>query len=303
MAWRRGFASSPGSQTAASRSRGTAHDTWRPAASRQPPSDSSSSAAPTPSTAARVRTRVCPRLTAASRASIDANLRLRSSDIPRMTTFRSQAGAPDRREGCDASASAPDGPVDARRCDEQRPAAVQRLVQRDAEAELIGARVERLAAELLGRHVRRRADERAGLGHGRRRRDGASTALPTSGGSDRLLREPREPEVHDAHGAVAPDHDVLGLEVAVDDAGRVRRRQPAPGGDEHVQDLAPASRLRAQPRVDGLAFDELHRDVDAIVDGARVVDGDDVRVRQARDRARLAQQARPALGRVRRRIR
>ena len=118
-------------------------------------------------------------------------------------------------------------------------------------------------------------------------------------GIDRLLREPREPEVHDAHGAVAPDHDVLGLEVAVDDAGGVRGRQPAPGGDEHVQDLAPAARLRAQPLVDGLALDELHRDEDAIVDRAGVVDGDDVRVRQARDGARLAQQARAALGRCR----
>ena len=107
-------------------------------------------------------------------------------------------------------------------------------MQRDAEAELIGARVERLAAELFGRHVRQRSDERAGRGHASSGRRRASTALPTSGRSTRLLREPREPEVHDAHGAVAPDHDVLGLEVAVDDAGRVRRRQPAPGRDEHV---------------------------------------------------------------------
>ena len=42
------------------------------------------------------------------------------------------------------------------------PLAVQRLEQRDAEAELIGARVGRRAAQLLGRHVRRRADDRAG---------------------------------------------------------------------------------------------------------------------------------------------
>src|SRR5213075_2225922 len=37
---------------------------------------------------------------------------------------------------------------------------VERLVQRHAKAELIGARVQRLAPKLLGRHVRERADER-----------------------------------------------------------------------------------------------------------------------------------------------
>ena len=31
---------------------------------------------------------------------------------------------------------------------------------------------------------------------------------------------------------------------------------------------------RAQPRVDGLALDELHRDEDAVVEGSRLVDGD-----------------------------
>ena len=124
--WRRTRGESPGGAGATRRPAARpppadpgarSHDTWRPVASRQPPSDSSNSVAPMPSAAARTRTRVCPRLTAASSASIDVHRRLRSSDIPRMTTLRSQAGAPDRREGCDASASVRDGPVEGRRWD------------------------------------------------------------------------------------------------------------------------------------------------------------------------------------------
>ena len=45
----------------------------------------------------------------------------------------------------------------------ERALAVERLVERDAEGELIGARVDVAAGELLGRHVRGRAE------HGARR--------------------------------------------------------------------------------------------------------------------------------------
>ena len=44
--------------------------------------------------------------------------------------------------------------------------------------------------------------------------------------------------------------------------------------------------------------DELHRDEHAVAERARVVDGDDVRVREASDGARLAQQPRPAFARA-----
>jgi len=55
----------------------------------------------------------------------------------------------------------------------------------------------------------------------------------------------------------------LGLEVAVDEPGGVRRDQAAaPGGDVDIQHLAPAVRSRLQPVADRVAFDELHRDED-----------------------------------------
>jgi hypothetical protein len=81
----------------------------------------------------------------------------------------------------------------------------------------------------------------------------------------------------------------------VDDARRVRRRQPAAGGDEDVQYVPPRPRLRPQPLVNRASVDQLHRDEDTIDERARVVHGHDVRVRQARDGARLAQQPNAAL--------
>ena len=105
----------------------------------------------------------------------------------------------------------------------------------------------------------------------------------------------REPEVHDAHLAVAPDHDVVGLEVAVHEPLLVRGREPAPRRHEHLQDLLPAARRGLQPVGDGVPLDELHRDEHLLLERADVVDDDDVRVRQPRDRLRLAQRALPPL--------
>ena len=126
----------------------------------------------------------------------------------------------------------------------------QRLVQRDAEAELVRARVDRLAPELLGRHVRGRADDRAGLGHdpdrqGRLVLAGLARVAATSSCASRA-RPKSMTRTEPSFG----DHHVLRLEVAVDDARGVRRRQAAPRRDEHVEDLLPGPRLGAQPLVD-----------------------------------------------------
>ena len=71
----------------------------------------------------------------------------------------------------------------------------------------------------------------------------------------------------------------------------MRGGEPAAGGDERVDDLADRARLAGEPLGERLAVDQLHRDVVATVRGADLVDGDDVRVREPRHRARLAQQA------------
>ena len=102
----------------------------------------------------------------------------------------------------------------------------------------------------------------------------------------------RQTEVHDAHLPRAGDHHVLALEIAVDQLRRVRGREPAARGDEDVEDLAPGAPRGVLPVRDGVAVDELHRDEDLVLEAAHVVDHDDVGVRKARDRLRLAQQAR-----------
>jgi len=95
------------------------------------------------------------------------------------------------------------------------------------------------------------------------------------------LHGARETEVGDA-GFVAPrDHDVVGLEVAVEDPRLVRGREAGTRLEEHIEDLAPRTRSRSQPGVERLAFDELHHEVDAVFVEADFVRDDDVRVRDA----------------------
>ena len=57
----------------------------------------------------------------------------------------------------------------------------------------------------------------------------------------------RQAEVEHAHAPVVADHDVVGLEVAVHQPGAVRGGQPFAGGEEDVEDLARAARLRLEP--------------------------------------------------------
>jgi hypothetical protein len=136
----------------------------------------------------------------------------------------------------------------------------QRLVQRDAERELIGARLGHAEAfaiagaravavegggQELGREVGRRADQRAGAGQDVDRTRG--------GGAERRggVAVVDQAEVGDAHAAVIAEHRVGRLEVAVDQAGLMRGQEALAGGAEHREDLGRAARRRGQPLVDG----------------------------------------------------
>ena len=57
----------------------------------------------------------------------------------------------------------------------------------------------------------------------------------------------REAEVHDLDDAVGPDHDVLRLEVAVDDPGTVRRLERGRALPHQVERLRQLGRTFAQP--------------------------------------------------------
>lgn len=165
--------------------------------------------------------------------------------------------------------------------------AVQRLEQRDAERELIRLGVARPAA-LLRRHVPGRAD--GGAGAGERRVEGRRRRLV----GDRLGRGlgagARDAEVGDAHAALAVDQHVRRLEVAMDEPGVVGGQEPATGLDERVEDLLRRSRSLLEPRPQGRARDQLHREDDVLPDHHHVEDVHDVGMRQAGHRLGLAPQ-------------
>ena len=101
----------------------------------------------------------------------------------------------------------------------KRRAAGDHFVEDRAGREHVGAMVCPLSPQLLGRHVADRAQ------HGTRHRvPGARLA---SIGCTKRRGHGRQTEIQDLQASVSRDEDVVGLEIAVDDALVVRRRQPA----------------------------------------------------------------------------
>jgi hypothetical protein len=138
----------------------------------------------------------------------------------------------------------------------------------------VGPGADVLRHRLLGRHVGRGAD--GGPGRGEER------------AGLHLVRRLRDPEVGDLHAPVRRDHQVLGLEVAVDDPVLLGEREPGEQPLEHAADLR--ERQVPDERPQRAALDVLHRDVGRPVVLEVVVHGDDVRVAQGAGDARLAQE-------------
>jgi hypothetical protein len=177
----------------------------------------------------------------------------------------------------------------------ERTLAEQHLPGHDGPAELIDGRAGLLAAPLLRGHVRGRAEDIADAGQLDGRGARAREARGARGGCGGVAVQRRvvavdEAEVHDADAAVVAPHDVVGLQIAVDEADGVRRGDASRGVEEHVQQLGPAARRGAGPRAERLARDELHGDPHAARVDPDVVDGDDVGVREPGERLGLAQQ-------------
>lgn len=85
-----------------------------------------------------------------------------------------------------------------------------------------------------------------------------------------------ETEVDDAHAAVPAEDRVVRLEVAVDEARFVGRREAAADLAPAGEDLAPAPGRRRMPVPEVVAVDQLHDQVDLAGLLADLVDLDDV---------------------------
>ena len=104
-------------------------------------------------------------------------------------------------------------------------------------------------------------------------------------------RRAREAEVHEL-GAGLGEHDVAGLEVAVDDAGAVRAVERVGDLRADAQHVGERQRPAREARGQRLALDQLHHQVVGVALAADVVQRADVRMVEARDRLRLALEAR-----------
>ena len=163
-----------------------------------------------------------------------------------------------------------------------------------SEREHIRAVIGRPALDLLRRHVAHCPEKHSGCA-GRRQGDGVRGAVACRHVGPQL----RQPEVQHLRVPAGRDHDVFGLEVAVHDAGGVRRRERFRDLHQRLDRALHVDPPRVDERAQRVAGDQLHRQVvhrrEARNRGAvahrrrlaNLVDGDDVRVVERRGRPRL----------------
>ena len=121
------------------------------------------------------------------------------------------------------------------------------LEEHHAQREHVAGARDGLAAGLLWRHVAWRAENRA---HPR----GRGVRQPRRG---RLRDEARQTEVEELHVTVGAHHDVLGLDVAMDDPGCVRDGQRPRELGAHTRDRVESDGA-AHERRERMTFHQLH---------------------------------------------
>ena len=163
----------------------------------------------------------------------------------------------------------------------------EQLEGHHAPGELVGATVEVPPLHLLRRHVSHRSDHRA---RARERRDPGCRRRRRR--IDGHVRASRDAEIQHLHDAVLAQHDVLGLDVAMHEPGRVRRLQRPRDVDEPRQLLRPGHRVVADVGAERRPRDVLHRDVGHAVDLPQLEHRDLVGMVQRSGGARLADHAR-----------
>jgi hypothetical protein len=148
----------------------------------------------------------------------------------------------------------------------------QHLVQNQPERVDVALHADLAARQLLRRHVGRR---------------------PGASGAGSVLLQHGEAEVGEAHLAGAVEHHVAGLEVAMQDAGVMRRRQAGADLPRDVDGLVLGQPPDPpQQRREILAVDELHGQERLAAEVADVVDATDVGLAAATP-ARVSSRERP----------
>ena len=162
-------------------------------------------------------------------------------------------------------------PVKRRRSDEH-------LIRDDAQRVEIGAVVGGgVAGRLLGRHVRRSADRCADMRRDGGRRADRRTRRRHDVASPRLQECLGDSEVGDG-GRSAREQDVVGFDVAVNDATPVSVHERARHVFKNAHGLAHRERAALQARADRLALDERHDEEGQAVHLSGAQHGYDVRV-------------------------
>ncbi len=151
-----------------------------------------------------------------------------------------------------------------------------------AEREDVGAGIRGPAGDLLRRDVAHRSDDSA-VGVDCRRHAVAVAK-----------QQLRQPEIENFGVAVVRHHDVLGLQIAVDDVGLMRARQSVRNLNHQI-DQRPELSFALDAVAQGLARDVFHRDVVIRVCHADFVNREDVRMVERRRRLGLELKSRDGI--------
>jgi hypothetical protein len=158
----------------------------------------------------------------------------------------------------------------------------QELVEGRSKCEQIRALIDRQSTYLLRRHIADGPEHNARLRRRRQHRGDCARLCRRP-----ILRELCQTEVENLDAVIPGDEDVLGLEIAMDDASIVGRGESPRELKRKLDGLASGNRTALHPFPKRLAFEELRHDECRTGLGADVVYGEDVRVVQRRSGARL----------------
>ncbi len=146
----------------------------------------------------------------------------------------------------------------------ERMGAGAKLEEDDAESKQVRTRVNGLAADLLGRHVGRRPELGAGVGQV----------------CERRVVEAGETEIENLDLPIGRSDDILRLEIAMDDAPLVGRRQGLGHLRRRLDDVRDRKRATPQLFAECFAGDVLEGDEQVMIEFLQGVDRGDARMRQ-----------------------